>query len=243
MSETTRGLSFSPGALPSGADFNITVATELAVATFSSLGLVADKGLVTETFGQHMQRLNDEFASGFAAPEVAFEPFISLDLTETFGLRALVKAFDAKQAEGTYIYDTLWDRYSARALNSRYIGAIPRTSNEPVAQARAMLLGGHQPYGETGLYFAGKSLKEQKQAVGNHQLMSPADYIIVTAQRREAGASLLDRQTFTRFPQLDTQRVDGDSLVPYASSRDGRVHLGRSFGRADLSNGVRLSVG
>lgn len=245
MPEVIKGLEVSGVvAHPETTPFDVAERTDLAVAAFDSLGLVKiDRSAVTEHVSEHMQRLHDSLRVSHSVESV--EPFMSIELSEKFGLRVLVRAFDLQQTEETYIYGELWDQYSVAELNSRQIGklGVAGSTEGLSSTARGMVLGGDQLYSEAGLHFTDKSLKEQKEAVGNRQVINPADCVMLNAQRREEGIPLLDSMTFTRFPQLEMKRAGGDSWVPGAYSYDGQLYLDRSDDRALSGGGVRLSVG
>lgn len=240
MSEIIRGLEI-PSVVAADA-FDVEARTNLSVDTFESLGMVRDRGAAREQIGQSMQSLNDRLV---AQPvEAATEPFLAVELSPQFSLNALVTAFDAKQAQATYFYEALWSQYSPAELNTRYMGeCVAATSGNGVSgMARAMLLGGDHE-AEQGLYFTNKNLSEQVEAVGRQGVVNPADYIMLNAQRREAGEQLLDAQTYTRFIQLQRKSSGGFSWVPNAGSDGGQLWLYGSGDFARPSVGVRLSVG
>jgi hypothetical protein len=243
MSEVIRGLSTDAPVQTTEANiFNVAERTDLAVATLGSLGLVSEKSSAAEHIGQLMQSLHDQLS---ASGTDKVEPYVSLELSEQFGLGALVTAFDAKAKYATYVYDTLWSKYGPAALNSRRVGdkSVAGTSSHVSGSARAMLLDGSNDYNEPGLHHVGMTYAEQRRAVKGDELLTPADYIILQAQRREAGMNQLDKRTFTRFVQLDKKSADGRSWVPCADWDFDRLVLRGSNGRARSSGGGRLSVG
>lgn len=230
---------------PRASLFNLSERTDLAVASFDSLGLVADKGAATEAIGQHMQTLHDSLVTN--RPEVGVEPFMAIELSEQFGMDALVKAFDAKQTYPTHVFSELWGQYTPAELNSRQANSdeVAVSDNTGLSgQARAMLLGSTNDHNEAGLYFTGQNRDGQVKSVAEQELVNPPDYIVLNAQRREADEPLIDnRTTLTCFVQLTMKTSDGDSWTPRADSDGSRLCLYRSYGRAYSGGGVRLSVG
>lgn len=106
-----------------------------------------------------------------------------------------------------------------------------------------MLLGGENEFNEAGLYFTRQTLREQLKAVRSHDLVNPADYVLLNAQHRVAGEPMLDTQTFTSFPQLE-MKVAGDvSRVPGAECDNSYLRLRGYLGFARFLGGVRLSMG
>jgi len=246
MSEIINGLTLSSA--PQAIEFDVAERTALAVATLASLGLVSDMGAATEAIKQQMRKLQ---TSTTESPASAVEPFIAIELTDKFGITSLAKAFDAKKqgqhTRGTYVEDELWDQYTPAELNSRRVGQKATTvaqGSEVLGEARAMVLGNEEnTYSEAGLHHTGQNLKNQIKAVKDLGLINPADYIILQAQRREAGETPLDTKTFTRFVQLEKKSAGGDSYVPNAYWRGVRLGLFGSLELARSSVGVRLSVG
>jgi hypothetical protein len=244
MSEVLHGIAFRSDVADVQATtlpFNVRERAELAVATFSDLGLLADKAQATDHFGQQMRVL----AETVRDVESDVEPFISVDLNEAFTLSALLAAFDSRQAERSNVYDPLWSQYTSSELNVRTVDSkpIPVGDTAISGSARAMVLGASNDYQEIGLHFTGKIAKDQRSAVKGSELITPADYIILMAQRRQAGGPSLDTQTFTRFVQLEAKRADGCLWTPYASLIYGQLGLGGSDDYAYSLGGVRLSVG
>jgi hypothetical protein len=262
MAEVLKGITF-PGEIPAEAPvtelFNISYHADLAVAAYAALGAVTDKDAVREDYRHRFQSLHDALAPEHTGDAPSIEPFIGLELPNDFAFNALVTAFDKKQPVDTYIFDLLWSQYDANELNSR-IMQVSKTPEVTKAgsvrgEALAMLLGGNNN-DEPGLYFTGKNLKAQKNAAkdektsydnshGNSKLLiaNPADYIIVNAQRREAGQPLLDRSTFSRFVQLAMKTAYGSSCLLSALSSGGRLRLAGSGGDARSNGGVRLLAG
>lgn len=246
MSEIINGLTL-PNA-PQAIEFDVAERTALAVATFDSLGFVRDKGAATEAIEQKMQKLQISITE---SPATAVEPFIAIELTDKFSVTALKEAFDAKiQGENncdTYVYQKLWDQYSPAELNSRRVGQKATTVAQGIkvlGEARAMVLGNEgNTYSEAGLYHTDQNLKNQIEAVKDLGLINPVDYIILQAQRREAGETPLDTNTFTRFVQLDKKSAGGFSGVPDARWGGDRLRLDGSGALAVSDVGVRLSVG
>ncbi len=240
---------------------NVAARTGIAVAAFNSLGLVDDMPAATEHIGLQMLALRDELK--VQSPDVAVEPYIPLELSADFGLGDLIKAFDAKQRHDSYVNKSLWGQYTPGELNARRVGEhAVAVVNLGSGAARAMLLGGNRSK-ESGLYHTGKSTKKQIKAVTGQELVTPADYIILNAQRREAGEAQLDTSSFTRFVQLDkkTPRDFGwptvaawvffqlgmigprFSTVTTADCYKGQLRLGGSGVGRRSNIGVRLSVG
>ncbi len=256
--------------------FDVEERTNLAVATFDSLGLVGDKGALRDDIAGRMETLRDTLGmENFAQGHV--EPFMAIDLSEKFPLSALVAAFDKIQPKYTYVYSQLWSQYSNRELNNRTVDELryrslaselikrsaTATNTMPVPQkarvwanARAILLGVDTTLRERGHYFNSLDLGNQIRAVGlaaeNHSkthttdlcLLSPADYILVNAQRREAGEPSLDSNlAVSRFVQLRAKSVDGHSWVPSTVWFGHQLSLNRSNQFSYAEAGVRLSVG
>lgn len=239
MSEVIRGL-----VVPNAVEvFSVDKRTNLAVAALKSLGLVGDEDMATKHIGEHMQRLHDSLSIDW--PEAGVEPYFGIELSERFGLEALIELFDERQPIAT-VCDPLWDQYTAGELNSRQIGVkgVAASSKGLSGSCRAMVLGGDKDCGEPGLYFADSNLRDQREAAGKHELVNPADYVMLNAQRRVAGGALLDPHTVTCFPQLEVKPLGGDSWVPTAFLDSGRLRL---YGSPDdpesYGGGVRISAG
>lgn len=262
MAEQLRGLAFPgngvPLEQPVPALFNISERADLAVATYGSLGLVADKAEALDGFTASFQALHDSLAGEYGSDEPALEPFIGIELNDNFGFMALKSAFDKRQAIETYIDHPIWDQVSLDELNRRSLDGAAKTARATSGingQALAMVLGGDRT-DSPGLYFISKNLKDQIKAVRtdrinfskNHSaterlLINPADTIVLNAQRREAGQDLLDGQTFGRYVQIDKKSALGDSWVPRSGSHGGRLRFRGSDDVARSGGGVRLSVG
>lgn len=247
MSEVLRGLTFTGGDqaatnAAAEAPFSVTERTDLAVAAFGSLGQI-DKAQLTEEVGMHMQQLHEGLHGQYDKNDV--EPFMSINLSDSFPLAALVVAFDRQQQAKTYVYEPFWSQYSPAELNSRSLDSAS-ARQDITASARAMLTATDYE-GESGLRFPSKKGKDQSNLAQDHELVNPADYIILNAQRREAGEPLLDTRTFTRFVQLAMKPAggaDGSTWIPDAGSGRGQLSLrGGSCDHAIPHAGVRLSVG
>lgn len=260
MIDLGAGLGYAAEPAPQTTLFNVTERSELAVATYQALGLVADSGKASEAIAEQMQSLHDGLVADQTTEDV--ETFKPVDFTGAFTLRALLGAYNRMQRQDgttpleTYVWGDLWDQYKTTELNRRLLD----DQAQPVAaiQARGMLLGGDKP-GVPGLYFVSQNLKDQiKRAEAfmgdydkTHQttaaaVMNTADLVVVNAQRQVEGRPLLDNETeytFSRVPQLGTKSVDRGSIVGFVHSDGGRLRLRGSYGHADGSDGVRLSVG
>lgn len=172
------------------------------------------------------------------------ESFVAINLTEEFGLRALMTAFDREQSSvtpATWYRDNIWDQYDLTNLNRRSVDG----DNEPVPNTvRGQVLTVDNNYNETGLVATNKNLAEQREAVASDTLLNATDYILLQAMRRENGEPLMDRQTWTRFVQMDQKTFGDVSSVGGALVYDTRLYLKDSGGiMFDNSGGVRRSVG
>jgi hypothetical protein len=264
MAEILQGVSF-PGTntpvVPSNEIFNVNDCTNLAIDTYRSLGMVTDYDSLRKDFQDRLQTLHEllviEHLDG-----TEYEPLIGLELPNDFAFQVLLAAFDDKQSIITDFDELLWKQYCANELNSRVIGATktpePTSLGAVRGEALAMLIGGGDHADEPGLYDWGKEHSEQKNAVNDFKdsydsdyqlteilIANPADYIILNAQRREAGRPLLDLTTVTRFVQLATKRASKELELPIAFTQDSGKKLnlhGYSGGKSDIY-GVRLLVG
>jgi hypothetical protein len=266
MSEVLQGVSFPGGSsnvltaeqpFQKGI-FNVTEQSELAVATFKSLGFGVDQGEALEAFTQKFRGLHAALTAERA--DVVVEPFIGITLTDGFGICALKSAFDAKQKVESYYYDVLWGQYTANELNTRsMLEGNPSVAPDGVeGRALAMLHGGDRS-DEKGLYFTAKQITGKngqieavKKAETDHKashtqtellVVNPSDYVMINAQRREQGLPLLDRPTYTRFVQLAMKSAEGRSWLLRAYSDGGQLRLYGSFDYADSFDGVRLLMG
>lgn len=229
--------------------------TDLAVDTLNSLGLIADKSEAREVIAPQVEA----FYQATVGREDNEHPdsFATTDLSRKIPLSTLITAFDKKQGASTSVYSGLWDQYGVADLNNRNANLpTPAQIGKLPIRVLGMLTGERDHADEDGLYYTGQNLGDQKNSIegalhANNSVQSivtmgvfnPADYIMLNAQRRETGEPLLDRMTFTRFPQMEMKAVDGISYVPYACSDGGRLVLYGSYGYADSYDGVRLSVG
>lgn len=140
---------------------------------------------------------------------------------ETLSFMELVARFDQKQAFESYIYRELWEKYDLSAPMK-----VSLAYEEPM--------------------FFNQTFSEQVQSVAKHKAdsMTPAEYVMLSAIRRENNQEPLDKTTYRRFTCLNYMTVDGDSVVGRVGSNDGRLKLSWDFGGgAGSSSGVGLSVG
>jgi hypothetical protein len=247
MAETVPGLSLPTPTLaaplpPANMHFSVANQANLSLAALQSLGLVSDRAGAVDYVTENFQVLHDSLGAEPRPTEL--EPFFAIELSERFVLRSLVKAFDAKQhGHDSRIYDQLWNHESAE-LNARHVGqkAVAASDGGLTGNARAMLLGGHHDH-EEGLYHINRSARQQASAANVDALINPADYIMLNAQRREAGHDPLDTGTYTRFVQLGRKPWEGSIYVPSADWDGDHLRLRGSTGGAGPASGVRLSVG
>lgn len=259
MAEQLKGLAFPAAVTPeqsSAAPFSVSDRADLAVAAYSSLGLVTDKAEVLDDFTLKFQALHDALASEHVQDEFDLEPFIGIDLTDTFGLMALKAHFDEHQKTRTFVDHPIWDQILVTEMNRRTLDrGVSQTTSEVRGQALAMILGGDRA-DAPGLFFTGKNLKDQIKAVKAERIayncghtnterliVNPSDTFMINAQRRETGQELLDRTTFSRYVQIDKKSADGLAWVPLARSDVGLLRLRRSDGVASSYEGVRLLAG
>jgi len=241
LQELGFGLSFTPDQpkpLEPVILFDPTERTELAVKSLTSLGLVLDSAKASDEIGQGMQSLHDRLVATHTEDSPQYEPHVGLVLADGFTFQALVARFDQKQTQASLYDGPIWSQYQTADLNRRTISG----ADIPKPEVRAMLLGGDH-LAENGLYHVGKNYQDQRSAIAEHELVNPVDYLIINAQRREAGETLLDPETFTRFVQLAMVTARGGSWVGDAYSRQGRLWLRRSHGLGSGDAGVRLSMG
>ncbi len=239
-------------------EFDVAERTALAVSTFASLGLISDRVAATEAIGRHMQDLHD--TASIEATFTSAEPFMTIELTDRFRATTLAKVFDAKQeprpntGENKFKHfdrnkqRDFWHQYTLAELNSRRVGqkaALSVTQGSEVrGEARAMVLGGAKNrYHEDGLYYTDTYQKKLIKALESIDIMNPADYIMLQAQRREAGEEPLDVKTTTRFPQLDPKVSGGGFWLPIAEWRENQLELRGMVNAAYDCHGVRLIVG
>lgn len=191
-----------------------------------------------------------------AARGLQLEFYIPIKLSRSFGLDALVSAYDNLPAKGVHekweaFVATFWDRYSSQDL-----GAQSSTG------ARGMLIGGEaNKANEPGLYLTNQSFQKQRKAANRmtsrlnkiHELdartLDPAGWIALNAIRRFEGRPLMDNYTSTIFTGLEPQFIPGNLAtydhyrVPIAST-DGEQLLFRSANESkSASRGVRYSLG
>src|SRR3989344_867853 len=83
--------------------FNIGERADLAVAAYGSLGLVTDKSQAFEDFTLRFQALHNSLTGEYGSDEPALEPFIGMELNDSFGFMALKAAFDKRQAIDTSV--------------------------------------------------------------------------------------------------------------------------------------------
>jgi len=239
-----------------GQKFDPVERTELAVATLRSLGLFGDLGQVRESLGQSMQVLHDAVDPG---PDESVEPLVGLTLPEGFRLDVLL---DGLERRGILLFypgtDENWARWrqlSAAQLSTRTFGEQqPHTGTTVRAQALGMQISpARDEKIESGLQLNGMSDAEHKAAIqarwAEHEAanpnttlrsMSPADYLMLLAQRHEEpGGKQLDRLTITRFPQLSGQFL-GEKPVPALDSVSDRLRALSLPAAGFVSGGVRL---
>ena len=179
-------------------------------------------------------------------PGEELEPFLAVTLTQKFGIRALLAAFD-EVYKGQYeksFCGSYWDNLDLAMLNRRTVGMVDGSAT-PLNQLslRGAVMTGDSEYGEPGLILPGKTVAEQRLAATGITLFSGPDWLALEALRREAGILSLDRKTFTRFPQQDEVLVGGNSTVGLASSYGLQADLrAQNVGRYH-GVGVRRSVG
>lgn len=183
--------------------------------------------------------------------ELQMETYVAVPLTEAFDLTNFVASYDKLPAKAGYykgetsIYRPLWSQYKTSELG------LPAASG-----ARGMVTGNEpNDYDEPGLYFTGQAADKQRKNAAKRvteltnageldaSVLDPAGWLALNAIRRYEGKPLLDRQTFTRFVQMEQKTADGGSWLPDAYSRGGQLRLSGSVGRAVSDDGVRFSVG
>ena len=221
--------------------FDVIESCELALSALNSLNLLRnqDQATISEVIQRNFQALHGSLMDRH--PNRPVEPFISIKLTDTFGLGSLMSAFNIHKKGSGHIDHAVWDKYSATELNNRFTKPnSAQLQQKSLLRPRVMLQGNGDTVDEPGLYLRGEWFETQSSAVAWSQLMNPADYIVMQAQRREAGKTLMDAHTYTRFPQLERH----STWIPTADANTGQVVLDPcDDGIANPRAGVRLTFG
>lgn len=168
------------------------------------------------------------------------EPFLAINLTEEFGIWALVGNFDQAYDDKKKATNlpTYWDKLKTGTLNRRAltqsVGQLSLRGTEQIVSQS----------GEDGLFLTDFRVHEQRDStvVDDRVIYNPTDWLFVESMRREAGLPSLDRHTYTGFPW----QMIGDSPVPHtirANMLYGRPTFVRQDDRNIISAGVRFSKG
>ncbi len=221
--------------------------TALAVATYTNLGRITDQGRATEQFGEMITDLTK------ALPDSIRDRPHYITVVPRLGQAGLAKLHDAYNAltgthgnDSTEVWPDLWDQFDDEVLAGGQVADL---------EARAVLLDAPNEYGEPGLYFTRQRIGEQRHSITAFNEVhddattavhstGPASYLIQNAAKLSLSEvePLLDRRTFTRFPELEGG-VDGVPRVGSADSLDGRLYFCVSYVFANPRVGVRLEVG
>lgn len=238
--------------------------TDLAVSALNSRRLLPDREEAREaiasqmtTFRQRIQKVG-ESAIRFSPPFVTFDLSRNLSLTDF-----LCKKYGSSMPLGDWQSTKLLKEYGAESINERCTEfaspvKIGKFRKKLPIRILAMRLDGGMPHGqEEGLCYNGLDIDEQRRWVSNQKLLydnaehqglatgviNVVDYIMYNTQLLEAGLKPLDRETFTRFPQMESKIRPGlgrDIVVPHASNG---LALGFRNGGAWMDWGIRFSVG
>lgn len=233
---------------------------DLAVATYSDLGFVADKGQARETFGVMFDELSEALYADKAGrgADLVIVPKFESPANGGLQLAELLYRYDelsrdkGNLASGKGLGRS-WSMYSAEELNQGQANDL---------EAQAVLLDGESDYGEKGLYYTSKTIKEQRQLLGEQKAVykknttgetqlnsvNIASYIIRNAMQIERGEPLQDIRTLTRFPELDTKYLGRSRTLPVILSADclapSKMRIGTQNAETNSDHyGVRLSIG
>ena len=212
---------------------------ELITAVYRKLGVFTPEAAekAPELLKPAIANLRETHAS------LSLEPFVAIELTERFGLRALVAHFD-KAYNGhnkTFVWPGLWSQYDLVSLNRRTIDGQSEPTSDSL-RGHVLTIGQNQ-YNEPGLVDTNKNMDAQRDFAKNQTLLNVTDWLLLEAMRRENGQESFDTQTVTRFPQMEQKTVGGVSFVGFAGSGGRRAVLYGSSDWMDPNVGVRFSVG
>ena len=206
--------------------------------------------LITKVYTS-MGIFSPEFAE--KAPELlraqpgilAVDSFVVVNLTPEYNLDSLMAGYNKGQKYPTTPWAPLWRQYTLEDINRRTVpgqGGIEPTHGEVRV---------HEPttpensYGEEGLSGTDRNITEQRGLIGNRVVMNLADYVLLQKlrQEEEEGRPPLDVQTFTRFPQMDFKKIDGDFYVGVAIWDDDQLSVSESGDFSSGQGGFRVSDG
>lgn len=223
---------------------------ELSVATLLELGIKGfeDTERRIEEVALAFKGLHERLVAEDPTRSDSPEPFIGITLTDQYGLRDLVTAFNQKQGQpATHVETEIWNQFSAQELNRRFTTRSgKKVADSGIFLPLAMLRGASNDIDDNGLYYVNQTDKEQLLSAGSTPLLNPADHIIVNAQRRAEGECLLSQQSgcYSRFVQLARKDdASGRSWRPAAYAVDDRFRLDCSNGVPSGTAGVRILGG
>lgn len=212
----------------------------LILTVYDKLGLLngSTKEQLTESLPADIALLRSQH-------DEDLEPFLAVNLTPSFGLRALVAGFDNAYAAGwgygkTICTPSHWDGISLNILNKRTVGA-----SQPIGQLslRGALLTAQNKFGEPGLILTNFTVKEQKKAAAGMVLDNQTDWLVKEAMRREAGLPSLDKETITLFPQQPIVGAGDYAYVGSARYFGPSVIIDKTYVGSHYRSGVRFSKG
>ena len=239
--------------------FNVQERADLAVATYSSLNLVGDKGKTTYEFTKQMQSLHDALVADHPDGGLEVVSFRPVNLEGPFTLRALFLAYnggDEQLTENSAFWELLdqysVDEFNARTIEDAEVGTKPFTLGN---QALGLVLGGNT-YNDERLHFARQNVTEQIASVQSSKLAydqahihtaevltTPADEIILAAQERELGNPLPHGSSWSRHLQMPEKTARGSVFRPSVYSSRGGLRVSGFVPDAVGSVGVGRSVG
>lgn len=167
--------------------------------------------------------------------------FIVVNLTPEHNLESLMASYSRGRRCPTIPWPTLWNQYSLADINRR---TVPEKSGVEPAHGEIRVHTQTLPENErneTGLVGVNKDLETQRKIIGDSVVLNLTDYVLLQKIRQEEGLDPLDRETYTRFPQMDYRLASYGSCVGKACWDGGRLRVNECYGSADYRVGYRLS--
>lgn len=219
--------------------------TELAVATYSLLGLVRDRSKCHEAFAKGIARFTEILPQTTVPMDIVIAPEVGA--LSFYGLLdRYEEALKGAKGAKTYLARDLWDQYSDSDLNQGQSLPI-----EPCA----FLLGAGDNANEPGLKLTNMDVAKQRllmhdgynvakyssiEVIG----VSPAAYIVRQTMQLVRGGVLMDTETCTRFTELEPRLVGCKPYIPMARTdgRNGAMHLESASLDSTMTEGVRAAI-